>query len=167
MPAHQMGCHSRLLNSILDDVRSHYTGSKRKTGQIPASASNSSGRPSLISPERFMKPGPVGTSLGQTRSSGLASSADSSTMRTRSWLRPRLSVTSLAALTFRTQSAPGKPPTTYRLPSTVTGVTGVDRGVPDLRPGTVNTTGLSPPKLRPSRDSLMKTLFAGFSHHGG
>jgi len=53
------------------------------------------------------------------------------------------------------------------LPSTVIGVTGVDRGVPDLRPGTVNTTGLSPPKLIPSRDIWMKTLLAGFSHHGG
>ena len=36
-----------------------------------------------------------------------------------------------------------------------------------MRPGTVNTTGLSPPKLMPSRDIWMKTLFAGLSHHGG
>src|SRR3984893_12824254 len=114
-----------------------------------------------------MKPTPVGTSVGYARSSGLASSGDSSTMWTRSCLRPRLSVTSPAARTFCTQSAPGKPPTTYRLPSTVIGVTGVDRSRPDLRPGTVNTTGLSPPKLMPSRDIWMKTLFAGLSHHGG
>jgi hypothetical protein len=114
-----------------------------------------------------MKLTPVGTSVGNARSTGLASSGDSSTMRTRSAVRPRANVTSHAALTFRTQSAPGKPATTYRSPSRVIGVTGVDRGVPDLRPGTVNTTGLSPPKLNPSFDIWMKTLFAGFSHQGG
>jgi hypothetical protein len=46
-------------------------------------------------------------------------------------------------------------------------VTGVDRPRPDLRPGTVSTTGLSPPKLMPNRDIWMNTLFAGFNHHGG
>ncbi|GFG63348.1 hypothetical protein MKUB_08380 [Mycobacterium kubicae] len=53
------------------------------------------------------------------------------------------------------------------MPSTVIGVTGVDRGAPVLRPGTVRTTGLSPPKFRPSFDIWMNTLFAGLSHHGG
>ena len=41
---------------------------------------------------------------------------------------------------------------TYSRPPTVIGVTGVDRSRPDVRPGTVNTTGISPPKLSPSRD---------------
>src|SRR6185295_3671142 len=44
------------------------------------------------------------------------------------------------------------------------GVTGVDRGLPDLRPGTVNTTG---PKFTPSFCSPIITLFTYFSHHGG
>src|SRR5512135_476911 len=47
------------------------------------------------------------------------------------------------------------------------GVTGVERSLPDLRPGTASTTGLSPPKLIPSSDIPMKILLAGLSHHGG
>ena len=65
-------------------------GRNGRPAQRPASASNSSGRPSLISPDRFMKPTPVGTSVGKARSIGRASSGDSSTIRTRSGWRPRL-----------------------------------------------------------------------------
>src|SRR4029077_291132 len=119
------------------------------------------------SPARFMKPTPVGTSVGNARSNGCASSVDNSTMFTRRTFRPRASLACPAARALATQSAPGNPGTTYSSPSTVIGVTGVERSRPDLRPGTVNTTGLSPPKLMPSRDIWMKTLFAGLSHHGG
>jgi hypothetical protein len=34
-------------------------------------------------------------------------------------------------------------------------VIGVDRGLPDLRPCTVNTSGCSAPKLTPRRNSTM------------
>jgi hypothetical protein len=45
---------------------------------------------------------------------------------------------------------------------------GVERGSPDLRPGTVSTSGPSLPEIgRPSRNIAMNTLFIGLSHHGG
>ena len=88
-------------------------------------------------------------------------------MFTRRTFRPRASLACPAARTLATQSARGNPATTYSLPSTVIGVTGVERSRPDLRPGTVSTTGLSPPKLMPNRDIWIKTLFAGLSHQGG
>src|SRR3954453_9471862 len=50
------------------------TGSKRKTGQRPASASYSSGLGPLTSPAFFRKPTPVGTSVGNNRNTGRASS---------------------------------------------------------------------------------------------
>ena len=53
-----------------------------------------------------------------------------------------------AALALAAQSESGSPATTYRLPSSVIGVTGVDRGLPDFRPGTVNTAG---PRFTPRR----------------
>src|SRR3984957_13820301 len=141
--------------------------SRRNPAQRPAKPSNSSGLPSVTRPDRFMNPTPVGTSVGNARRIGRASEADNSTIRTGWARRPRVTVACSAARTLATQSAPGNPATTYCLPLTVIGVTGVDRSRPDLRPCTVSTTGLSPPKLIPSRDIWMKTLFAGFSHQGG
>src|ERR1700738_1072046 len=72
-------------------------GSTRKTAQRPASASHSSGVPSLTSPALFMNLTPPGTPLGNARSTGRASSLDNSTIRTRSMRLPRCSVASPAA----------------------------------------------------------------------
>ncbi|GAA2406937.1 hypothetical protein GCM10009856_14900 [Mycolicibacterium llatzerense] len=41
---------------------------------------------------------------------------------------------------------------------------GVERGSPDLRPGTVSTTG---PLIGTTRMTAIITLFIGLSHHGG
>jgi hypothetical protein len=53
----------------------------------------------------------------------------------------------------------------------VIGVIGVNRSLPDLRPGTVSTIGRSAPSLNPSRDIPMTIQLTGFaagrSHHGG
>src|SRR5690349_16383684 len=111
-----------------------------------------------------MKPTPVGTLIGNSRSSGRASSVDISTKRTREVWRPRCSVPSPAARTLADQSEPGRPPTMYSLPSTVIGVTGVERGLPLLRPGTVSTTG---PKLMPRCCIPIITLLTYFNHQGG
>src|SRR5258705_64885 len=143
-----------------------FTASSRNTGQRPARASNSSGLGPVTRPAFLMNPTPVGTLMGNSRSSGRASSADISTMRTRSLWRPWGSRASPAAPTLALQSEPGTPPTTYRLPATVIGVTGVERGLPDLRPGTVSTTGPLPPKPTPSLCSPIIILLTYFSHHG-
>jgi hypothetical protein len=52
---------------------------------------------------------------------------------------------------LRAQSESGSAATTYRPPATVGGETGVERGLPVRRPGTVSTqTG---PVLSPMRDT--------------
>ena len=64
--------------------------------------------------------------------------------------RPRESWACPAARTLRAQSESGSPATTYWPPLTVSGETGVERGLPVRRPGTVSTqTG---PILSPMRD---------------
>ncbi len=144
-----------------------FIGSKRKTGHLPASASYSSGLGPVTRPAFFRNPTPLGTATGNSRNNGLASSAGSSTTRTRSVLRPCRSVASPAARALAAQSLPGRPPSTYRLPSTVIGVIGVERGLPDLRPRTVRITGPLPPNPKPSRCTPIITLLTYFSHHGG
>src|ERR1700730_6132749 len=53
----------------------------------------------------------------------------------------------------------------------VIGVIGVNRGLPDLGPGTVSTIGRSAPSVNPSRDIPMTIQLTGFaagrSHQGG
>jgi hypothetical protein len=64
--------------------------------------------------------------------------------------RPRESWACPAARTLRAQSESGSLATTYRLPLTVSGETGAERGLPVRRPGTVSTqTG---PIVSPMRD---------------
>ena len=63
--------------------------------------------PSVSRPARFINSTPVGTAAGNARSTGRASSGASSTIRTRSERLPWVSVTSPAARTLLTQSAPG------------------------------------------------------------
>lgn len=58
-------------------------GSSRNTGQRPARASNSSGLGPVTRPALRMNPTPVGTRIGNSRSSGRAWSAGISTIRTR------------------------------------------------------------------------------------
>ena len=59
--------------------------------------------------------------------------------RTRVVVRPGVRVPAPAARALRDQSEVPIPATTYLLPSTTQGVTGVERGRPDLRPATVIT----------------------------
>lgn len=87
-----------------------HAGSKRKTASRPARASNSSAVPSRTIPERFANATPTGTLAGNSRSTGRASPADSSTIRTRRERRPRRNVPVPAARAFAAQSAPDSRP---------------------------------------------------------
>src|SRR5512139_3374901 len=73
-------------------------------------------------------------------------------------------VASSDARALAAQSEPGRPATMYFWPSTIIGVTGVERRLPVLRPGTVSTSG---PKLNPRRCRAIITVLTYFSHHGG
>ena len=120
-------------------------------------------------PERFMKLTPVGTRIGNWRSSGrAASSGGSSTMRTVSEVGPTSASRARRHATFFTQSAPGKAAHDVALAVDVHRRDRRRAGLPDLRPGTVSTSGASCREMgRPSRIIAMNTLFIGLSHQGG
>jgi hypothetical protein len=70
-----------------------------------------------------------------------------------------------AARTLRAQLESGSPATTYRLPLTVSGETGAERGLPVRRPGTVSRqTG---PIVSPIRDMASAARLVARSQRGG
>ena len=137
-----------------------YVGSNRKTASRPASASNSSAVPSRTIPDRFANATPTGTSVGNARSTGRASSADSSTILTCRDRRPRAQRAGARRAGIRRPvgARDSRPPRRGR-PRNSNGVIGVLRSRPDLRPGTVST--MAGPVGIPSRWTAIITLFMG------